>query len=411
MAKWVSVTNKKAANSAPKQEKQHKQPLTERDFPSLSSRFNTHLSIKSNDSPKTNSVDIRSGKNDGKGARKASSVMIPVRDDCPVVSEAGPSNSKAKVKKKKSKGNTNEDTAKKKECSNVKNAKDNSDIAENNSSALVEGSNSDSNSMKLVKPLPTFEDWFGDTKKLMASSSKQDGSRDEEQQAGVKFDILAVANGKLPSKQRSKKGGTPKKKAREQSNSANQKQDSKAPPGFDQLNGFSKAKDRSKPPPGFALDFPQSNELTFTNSSGQSYAIQTDYNYTPPLNFEKRNQDLVSIVFGILLNDSKLEQFKSVSALFRQDMLSADDYCNHCIETMGEEGFGEIFPELLILLPDIAKQQELFQVFSRNPKFDIEKAKLQSCDICRQVLCKSDIEEHIMQHTLQENFPILLPNK
>ncbi|KAL0278290.1 UNVERIFIED_CONTAM: hypothetical protein PYX00_000148 [Menopon gallinae] len=408
-AKWVSVNNKKTGNSASKQDKQTKQPLTDGDFPSLNSKFNAHLSLKSSESSKPNNADTRSGKGEGKGAKKVSSVVIPVRDDWLDVSEAGPSSSKAKVKKKKSKGNANEDTAKKKEDTNVKNAKGSSNSVGSNSSAFVESSNSGSSSTKLVKPLPTAEDWFGDTKKLLASSAKEDDREDQAQKTDVKFDVLAVANGKASSEQRSKKGGTPKK-SREQSSSTNRKQDSKAPPGFDQLNGFSKNKDGAKPPPGFAFDFPRSNGLTFTNSSGQSFAIQTDYNYTPPLNFEKRNQDLVSSVFGILLNDSNLEQFKRMSALFRQDMLSADDYCNHCIKTMGEDGFREIFPELLILLPDIGKQQELFQVFSRYPKFDVEKTKLQSCEICRQVLCKSDIKEHITQHTLQENFPLLMPN-
>lgn len=63
-----------------------------------------------------------------------------------------------------------------------------------------------------------------------------------------------------------------------------------------------------------------------------------------------------------LKDQSALEEFRQMSSGFRLNYLTAEEYYNHCQEAMGITKFSEIFPELLVLLPDIDKQQVIFCV-------------------------------------------------
>lgn len=138
----------------------------------------------------------------------------------------------------------------------------------------------------------------------------------------------------------------------------------KPPPGFETSN-------KTTPPPGFSIKLNSiarasnsNNGLTFTNSSGQSFSITpgsnnltpTNHLYVPPPNFAPRNGELVESVMRALKESSKLDEFRSMSLKFRQNGLSAKDYYNHCRQAMGSD-FDDIFPELIVLLPDIDKQQ------------------------------------------------------
>lgn len=72
----------------------------------------------------------------------------------------------------------------------------------------------------------------------------------------------------------------------------------------------------------------------------------------------KRNAQLLSQVTTALdQHPSGLQEFLQMSSLYRQGSLSADSYYSHCQEAMGDNAFKQIFPELLVLLPDINKQQ------------------------------------------------------
>lgn len=51
-----------------------------------------------------------------------------------------------------------------------------------------------------------------------------------------------------------------------------------------------------------------------------------------------------------------MSEFKTISQMFRENAYNAVPYYDHCKVALGEQ-FGEIFPELLALLPDIGKQQ------------------------------------------------------
>ncbi|KAG5322863.1 ZN598 ligase, partial [Pseudoatta argentina] len=191
---------------------------------------------------------------------------------------------------------------------------------------------------------------------------------------------------------------------------------SSRPPGFtNPPPGFSSP---TLPPPGFSIKYSLdglhgSNGLTFTNSSGESYSILPDNSskhmthvYVSPPDFQKRNTCLVAKLNAVLVEQNKIEEFRYVSGLFRGGTCDAQEYYTHCCEVIGASAFESIFPELLVLLPDIAKQQELFKVHKKETG---GKAKgLEMCATCGQVLKNgSDFRMHMSSHTLENHFPAL----
>ncbi|KYM99169.1 hypothetical protein ALC62_10138 [Cyphomyrmex costatus] len=193
---------------------------------------------------------------------------------------------------------------------------------------------------------------------------------------------------------------------------------SSRPPGFtNPPPGFSSP---TLPPPGFSIKYSSfdglhdGNGLTFTNSSGESYSILPDnsskhtahHAYVSPPDFQKRNTCLVAKLNAVLVEQSKIEEFRYVSGLFRGGTCDAQEYYTHCCEVMGASAFESVFPELLVLLPDIPKQQELFKVHKRKAG---GKAKgLDMCATCGQVLKNGlDFKMHMSSHTLENHFPAL----
>lgn len=169
----------------------------------------------------------------------------------------------------------------------------------------------------------------------------------------------------------------------------------KPPPGFP----------AKPPPPGFSNFNPQnfpslgtSNDLTFTSSSGKSYSIKPT-NYHQPTNFSTRNQNLIRRSMCVL-KDSVTE-FKTYSAEYRDGKISADQYYEYC-KALLAANFSELFPELLALLPDIDKQQELYKVCEES-----SKKNLIQCVNCNQVIFKNELPEHYSYHTLESQFPSL----
>lgn len=195
---------------------------------------------------------------------------------------------------------------------------------------------------------------------------------------------------------------------------------SSRPPGFtNPPPGFASP---TLPPPGFSIKYNSldglhgSNGLTFTNSSGESYSILPDnsskhatHAYVSPPDFQKRNTCLVAKLNAILVEQDRIEEFRYVSGLFRGGTCDAQEYYAHCREVMGASAFESVFPELLVLLPDITKQQELFRVHKREAG---GKAKgLEMCATCGQVLKNgSDFRTHMSSHTLENHFPALGKN-
>lgn len=165
-----------------------------------------------------------------------------------------------------------------------------------------------------------------------------------------------------------------------------------APPGFPQ-----------RPPPGFAQrnSAPTTNDLTFTNSTGKTYSIRPITKYIQPENFAKRNRDLIEKCMAVLNNGEAIREFRNYSNLFRSGTLPARMFYDHCKIVLGEK-FNEMFPELLVLLPDIEKQQELFQVHMEGRKND----DLVVCESCKQIVFKKELKHHNSYHNL-DDFPPL----
>uniref|UniRef100_A0A452VBD6 Zinc finger protein 598 n=1 Tax=Ursus maritimus TaxID=29073 RepID=A0A452VBD6_URSMA len=120
-------------------------------------------------------------------------------------------------------------------------------------------------------------------------------------------------------------------------------------------------------------------------------------------------------------------EFKSHSGEFRQGVISAAQYYKSCRDLLGEN-FQKIFNELLVLLPDTAKQQELlsahthFRGRERPPGTKAKKNKKSAwqastrpagldccvCPTCQQVLAHGDVSSHQALHAAQDNdFPSL----
>lgn len=163
-----------------------------------------------------------------------------------------------------------------------------------------------------------------------------------------------------------------------------------APPGFP-----------ARPPPGFAQQNTTiPNDLTFTNSTGRTYSIRPITKYIQPENFAKRNRDLVEKCMTVLNNGEAIREFKNYSNLFRSGTLPARMFYNHCRFVLGDK-FGEVFPELLVLLPDVEKQQELYEVHSAEDS----AVELVVCESCSQVVFKKELKDHCSYHDV--DFPPL----
>lgn len=97
------------------------------------------------------------------------------------------------------------------------------------------------------------------------------------------------------------------------------------------------------------------NNLTFTTSLGESFNIVPTYHYKPPTNDKNRNLNLHTS-FQQVLSPEVMSEFRQISKMFREGTYKAQPYYEHCIIALGEK-FDDLFPELLVLLPDINKQQ------------------------------------------------------
>ncbi|XP_054698573.1 E3 ubiquitin-protein ligase ZNF598 isoform X3 [Grus americana] len=180
----------------------------------------------------------------------------------------------------------------------------------------------------------------------------------------------------------------------------------------------------SKPPPGFAvipstnISEPVTTSLKEPKSCHGSYLI--------PENFQQRNIQLIQSIKEFLQSDeSKFNKFKTHSGEFRQGLISAAQYYKSCRELLGDN-FKKIFNELLVLLPDTVKQQELLSAhndFRIKEKQSSNKSKKNKnnvwqtdsnsdldcyiCPTCKQVLTQQDVVTHKALHIEDEEFPSL----
>ncbi|XP_059203820.1 E3 ubiquitin-protein ligase ZNF598 [Centropristis striata] len=191
----------------------------------------------------------------------------------------------------------------------------------------------------------------------------------------------------------------------------------------------------TKPPPGFTGIPLNSNVVEPAPSAVNPPPKVSSSGYLVPEDFHQRNLELIQSIRKYLHNDeSKFNQFKNYSAQFRQSLISAVQYHSSCKDLLGDD-FNRIFNELLVLLPDTGKQQELLTAHGdckalekqsgtgggkknknkknawqmpttvANAAADLD---CQVCPTCRQVLAPKDFNSHKTLHSRDsEEFPSL----
>ncbi|XP_068632189.1 E3 ubiquitin-protein ligase ZNF598 isoform X2 [Battus philenor] len=143
-------------------------------------------------------------------------------------------------------------------------------------------------------------------------------------------------------------------------------------------------------PPGFKTRAPvKCDGMTFTNSAGQVFPAPV-HTYIPPPDFEQRNRALVKKFAVALGGAAAVENFKAASRAFRDSIIGADDFYQTCQTALGSQ-LDYVFPDLVALLPDIAKQQEL--VVGRDVS-----SQLEVCPNCGQLVIPDDRIAHDTAH-------------
>ncbi|TNN43767.1 Zinc finger protein 598 [Liparis tanakae] len=187
-----------------------------------------------------------------------------------------------------------------------------------------------------------------------------------------------------------------------------------------------------KPPPGFTGIPLNSNVVEPAAPAVNPPPKVSSTAYLVPDDFNQRNLELIQSIRMYLHNDeSTFNEFKNYSAQFRQSVISAVQYHGSCKDLLGED-FNRIFNELLVLLPDTGKQQELLSAHGDSralekqsgagggkknknkknawqmPTSMAAELDCQVCPTCRQVLAPKDFNSHKTMHIRDnEDFPSL----
>ncbi|KAH8261462.1 hypothetical protein KR044_009577 [Drosophila immigrans] len=168
-----------------------------------------------------------------------------------------------------------------------------------------------------------------------------------------------------------------------------------------------------KPPPGFMSNVTLNsvaklpNNLTFTSSSGENYSIvPSSCSYSDPPDTTNRNQNLVDQLRDVLNTPEAFNEFRLLSGKFRDGSCTGQAYYDHCQSAMRDK-FHSLFPELLVMLPDIGKQQELYLVHKQyvntlTPHQEKSLPSLDVCVKCKQVLLSADFSSHQQAHGLSQ---------
>ncbi|XP_069125054.1 E3 ubiquitin-protein ligase ZNF598-like [Argopecten irradians] len=210
---------------------------------------------------------------------------------------------------------------------------------------------------------------------------------------------------------------------------------SKAPPGFSKTPlptsppGFNAAPAPKKPPPGFGSSTKSKSDVMDLHAIQESLTLKTmvpmsvnmgNYLYAQLEDFQSRNHKLISDIRNHAQGD--FDKFKTWAGEFRNGKMLASDYYEKCECLLGKDNFTAIFPELLALLPDISKQQELLATYNslqsvkpsgvshkagHGRKGGWEVSSFSVCPTCRQVLLQKDYNHHVSMHDTSSDFPSL----
>ena len=135
--------------------------------------------------------------------------------------------------------------------------------------------------------------------------------------------------------------------------------------------------------------------------------------FIKPDGFSQRNQQLIIDVLEVLENDSeKLGEFKKTSSEFRNGQTGPGTYYTNCAIILGSKNFQKLFIQLVTLLPDIRKQQELLIAHKHACKAQRKREDfsdiLDTCVHCKQVILCTDADSHYQAHRVSDQeFPTL----
>jgi len=206
------------------------------------------------------------------------------------------------------------------------------------------------------------------------------------------------------------------------------------PPGFSSLAassskppppppGFSNPVVSRCPPPGLSSLLSSSVVPETSDAVGKTDGMDSEVSaskYIPPPDMHQRSAKLVGCISGAV-KDGSFGEFRELSEKFRAGSISAGEYHGGCHDIMDSTAFLTIFPELIALLPDLPKQNQLLKVhrdFLAKSQ-QAEKTRswctapedgLVSCVVCGQVVCHADLQDHGSEHgTFNADYPTL-PN-
>lgn len=173
-------------------------------------------------------------------------------------------------------------------------------------------------------------------------------------------------------------------------------------------------KDTKKPPPGFE-SVPRRISVDPPVPPSLSPPSLPSPPYVPVEDFYQRNEKLQKKVNSYLHDFSEsLEKFKELAKNFLDETLTANEYYIECQKLVGVDEFKGIIEELIVLLPNIKKQNELLNAFNGMEAKDKRKTwkttshSLVVCPNCKQVLRTGDKKKHEFVHSGDnQDFPEL----
>ena len=239
-----------------------------------------------------------------------------------------------------------------------------------------------------------------------------------------------------------------------------QKSSPAPPPGFTSPGIASTILPGQSPPPGFGTasstppavvdEFPTLGKSVTSSVSNKENESTSDQ-FLKPKNYEERNSELskkLFRLFGGSFNEAEFNEFKSKSNDFRLGKLSAKEYVKKCHQLLDlplnaqaypastsdkaieqsletHKKFLNLIQEMIVLLPDVKKQSELYKAFETSfeglsdkllemasgkkaskkgaagSDVDLEKM-IARCDFCPQYLLFEEMSDHEHRHHKSE---------
>lgn len=149
-------------------------------------------------------------------------------------------------------------------------------------------------------------------------------------------------------------------------------------------------------PPGFGVIKPRYKGRKLDNGESNN---RMKGGYAEPPYFNKRSTELLGML-KLLLNDAeKVSEFRTLSASYRRDAMSAGEYMEQCVQLFPDtQELVNILPEVIYLLPDIGKQNELLDSYVELRKsltgVQPKLKEYTKCTVCSQVLSTEDVPSH-----------------